>query len=126
MQIIRKADAIFKEREDGSKIRRFLFDEYELHDTTIPPGTIQAWHSHEKIEEALLVIDGPMDILFIEAGETKKETLVSGDLVRFEKTAHTVENNTEKPARFFVLKMVPEGKDKKHIFLNDKKIIKKE
>ncbi|MCK5474102.1 MAG: cupin domain-containing protein [Candidatus Aenigmarchaeota archaeon] len=126
MQIIRKADAIFKERADGSKIRRFLFDEYELHDTTIPPGTTQVWHSHYKIEESLLVIDGPMDILFMEDGKTKKETFFSGDLVRFEKTPHTVENNTEKPARFFVLKIVPEGKDKKHIFLNDKKIIKNE
>ena len=121
MQIIRKKDSILRKRDDSTLINSYLFDEYEIHYNELPPHTKQDWHSHDKIEEVLFVLDGPLNILYLKDNQEKKEILDCGDLVRFEKTMHTIENTTDQTLKFIVFKLILDGKKKTDIFVNDKK-----
>ena len=120
MQIIRKKDSILRTRIDSTIINSYLFDEYEIHYNELPPHKKQGWHSHEKIEEVLFVLDGPLTILYLDGGAEQKTILEKGDLVRFEKTMHTIENTTNQTIKFLVFKLILDGKKKTDIFVSDK------
>ncbi|NOR84930.1 cupin domain-containing protein, partial [archaeon] len=84
------------------------------------PYTKQGWHSHDKIEEVLLVLDGQLTILYLNDNEEQKTILENGDLVRFEKTMHTIKNTTDHTSKFIVFKLILTGKKKTDIFVDDK------
>ena len=120
MQLIRKKDSILRTRTDSTIINSYLFDEYEIHYDELPPHAKQGWHSHDKIEEVLFVLEGPLNILYIDGDVEKKQILETGDLVRFEKTMHTIENTTNQTLKFIVFKLILDGKKKTDIFVCDK------
>ena len=120
MQLIRKKDSILRKRDDLTQINSYLFDEYEIHYNELPPHAKQGWHSHDKIEEVLLVLDGQLNILYLKDNQEQKEILECGDLVRFEKTMHTIENTINQTSKFLVFKLILDGKKKTDIFVSDK------
>lgn len=120
MQIIKKKDSILRTRDDSTIINSYLFDEYEIHYNELPPHKKQGWHRHDKIEEVLFVIDGTLNISYLDEGNEQTSVLEAGDMVRFEKTMHTIENTTDKLSKFFVFKLILDGKKKTNIFLTDK------
>jgi uncharacterized cupin superfamily protein len=54
-EILAKKQAIFVEKDNGTQVDYFLFDTCEVHTNRIPPGSIQDWHAHEKIDELVIV-----------------------------------------------------------------------
>ncbi|HEY7416081.1 MAG TPA: cupin domain-containing protein [Ktedonobacteraceae bacterium] len=120
MQIIRKADAKFVDKQNGTQIHYYLFPEYELDYNEIAPHTTQDWHAHNTIEEAIYVISGELTGEWIEGSEKHQDRLYAGDLVRSEASLHTFSNESDAITKFIVIKLVLDGKNKRDIFKTDK------
>jgi quercetin dioxygenase-like cupin family protein len=120
MEIISRQDAIHKEKPDGTRVDYYLQPEYELHYNEIPAGTTQEWHSHNIVEELIFMIDGSLEIKWLENEKERKETVQKGDLIRVEDSLHTFANINDKTAIFIVIKLVLSGKDNSKIFKNDR------
>jgi len=124
VDILSKDDAISAVKENGTSVEYFIFDEFEVHLNKIPPNSIQEWHKHKLIEEIIVVTDGELTISWKENHSTQHKTLVKGNVVRVKKSAHTIQNDTDKFAEFNVFRMVPTGDNKRDIIKNDKTVIK--
>ena len=124
MKIYRPEDAIEVVKDNRTHVFYRIFDEYEMHFNIIPPKSIQEWHRHNRIDEALLVTKGAVLIHGKDPDTGEIETVCLGHnmMVRFENTYHTVENVTEEPAEFIVVRTVPDGTDKREIIKNDKEL----
>ena len=120
MEIIHQSDAIHREKPDGTRVDYYLQPEYEIHYNEIPAGIVQEWHSHEQIEDVVLIIEGQLEVKWINDKEERKASLKSGDLVRVENTIHTFANTGDREAKFLVFKMVLEGKNNSKILKEDK------
>lgn len=122
MKIIKKNQAVNVSKPEGTIVNYYLRDEYEVHFNEQIPRSTQSWHHHEKILEALYIVEGEMTALWKENGETKEEIVKTGDLVETENSPHTFKNHTDKTVKFLVIKLVPSGKNKHEIMKNDKVI----
>lgn len=120
MQIIRQTDGISVEKKDGTRVIYHIFSEFEIHYNNIPPLTQQDWHRHEVIEEVLFLISGKLEVVWNEKEKIKKEFVNTGDIIRVEKSLHSINNPTLQEATFLVLRFVPDGKDKRSIIKSDK------
>lgn len=120
MKITRKDQANHVVRPDGVDILYYLFDEYEVHYDILPPGCHPEMHRHEKVLEAILILEGELTIEWKEGDEVKSDILRSGDMREGGTEMHTIFNNTDQPVRMITVKIIPEGKNKHEIFLNDK------
>lgn len=120
MQIIRRAEAVQRTKPDGTSIGYYLFDEYELHYNELPPGTIQRWHHHDKLEEVLYVVEGDLDVHWTVDDERRQDVARTGDIVRVERSSHTFVNASPNVVRFLVIRLVLDGRDKRKIFSTDK------
>jgi len=107
-------------KPNGTKVRYYLFNEYELHYNEIPPKSEQDWHHHEKISESLLVLDGKLILQWKEKGNLKQQAIHDGDLIEMENTPHNVVNNGKKTAKVIILKQVLSGKNRRALFKKDK------
>lgn len=126
MEIIRKSGAIHKGKPDGTKVDYYLQHEYEIHYNTIPPNTIQDWHSHNIIEEVIFILDGQLEVMWLNKKDKKKETVHTGDMIRVENSVHTFENNSDNMVTFIVFKLLLNNKDNSMIFREDKKSASKQ
>ena len=120
MEIINPFNAIHREKPDGTRVDYYLQPEYEIHYNEVPPGTTQEWHSHNKQEEVLFIIEGALEARWLEKGEKRSESVHKGDLIRVENTIHTFANISDKNAAFIVFKMILSGKDNSNTFKEDK------
>jgi mannose-6-phosphate isomerase-like protein (cupin superfamily) len=122
MNIIKKEDALYVSKPVGTNVHYYLRDEYELHYNEQMPNTMQSWHHHEKIFEALFVIEGELTAEWKTGGKIEKQIVKAGDLIETENTPHTFSNHTDKITKFIVVKMVPTGINKKELLKTDKVI----
>jgi len=123
MRIIRKSDSIFAEKPDGTQVNYYMMPEYEIHLNSVPPGCTQVWHSHEKVEEALMILEGKLTALWMDESGTQREDEVSaGDLVMVQDTEHTFQNRSAQVCKFIVVKLVLHGVNNQSIFKTDKKL----
>ncbi|AKM83390.1 hypothetical protein A2422_04240 [Candidatus Woesebacteria bacterium RIFOXYC1_FULL_31_51] len=120
MEIINRLNAIHRKKPDGTQVDYYLQPEYELHYNEIPAGTTQEWHSHNVVEELIFIIDGSLEIRWLEKETEKKETVQKGDLIRVENSIHTFANTNDKTAIFVVIKLVLTGNNNSQIFKDDK------
>lgn len=120
MKIYHKKDALNVSKPEGINVSYYLFNEYEIHYNEQLPNSTQVWHHHEKIWETIYIIKGELLAKWKEDGNEKSEIVKSGDLLETEKTPHTFINNSDKIVKFFVIKQLLNGKNKKDILKNDK------
>lgn len=123
LEILTKDNAISVNKENGTSVDYFLFDEYEIHLNKIRPHTKQEWHRHKEIEEVLVVTKGELLIKWLEDDIEKNEVVKKGMIVRVKKSIHTLENITEEISEFIVYRMILTGKNNREIIKNDKVLI---
>ena len=120
MQIISRSAGILVEKKEGTRVVYHIFPEFEIHYNEVPPGTTQAWHHHDVIEEVLYILSGELEAHWKEEGKAFKQIVKVGDVVRVENTPHTFINPSNSLATFVVFRFVPDGTDKRCIIKNDK------
>lgn len=120
MEIIRSDQSIQVTKPDGTGVNYYIFSEYEIHYNEVPPGTIQAWHHHNVIEETLLMVLGELEARWKDGDQEKKTRITKGDLVRVENTPHTFANVSDELAIFVIVRLILEGSDKHEQIKNDK------
>ncbi|MFA5107321.1 MAG: cupin domain-containing protein [Patescibacteria group bacterium] len=120
MKIIRKEETPFVAKPEGTNVRYYLRDEYEVHHNEQAPGSTQTWHHHEKILETLYIIEGELTAEWKHDGKSEKTIVRAGDLIETENTPHTFTNHTDKIVKFIVIKQVPTGTSKRDILKSDK------
>lgn len=121
MDIMSLSQAVHVDKPDGTRVDYYVFSEYEIHYTVVSPGTLQEWHHHEAIEEALLIVDGEMDALWQDdRGSVTRQRVCSGDVVRVGRSVHSFENRSASPVRFAVFRLVLDGSDKRALIRRDK------
>ncbi len=120
--ITRAGDVASVSKSEGTTVRYYCFDEFEVHYDVIEPRTIQQWHRHERVEECLLVLEGVLMVRWMRAdsGEHASELLRVGDLVRVGRAFHSFENESDSAVRAVVFRHVPSGKSRRQIFRYDK------
>lgn len=120
MKIISAKDVLHVVKPEGTDVRYYLFDEYELHYNEQKPHTTQTWHTHEKIWETLYIIEGQLLAKWKEETQEKEQIVKAGDLIETEHTSHTFINNTDSVVKFIVIKQVLSGQNKRNLLKNDK------
>lgn len=120
MEIINRRDAIHKEKSDGTRVDYYLQSEYEVHYNEVPSGTTQEWHSHQTVEEVIFMINGSLEVKWLEENKKLKETIRKGDLVRVENSVHTFINTGNDTATFIVIKLILTGNNNSQAFKDDK------
>jgi mannose-6-phosphate isomerase-like protein (cupin superfamily) len=115
-----KADAIFRDKGDGTTVSYYLFDEYEIHVNVIEAGTVQGWHHHDRIIETLYVTAGSIEARWLDNGHVVTRRLDRGDMVTVGASVHTFANPFDHPAEFLVFRLVPDGTDKRDLIKNDR------
>src|SRR3990172_230544 len=122
MRITSKDSALHVLKPEGINVGYYLFEEYEIHYNEQAPHSTQVWHHHEKVWETLFIIEGELISKWKENGEEKEQICRSGDVIETEYTPHTFMNNTNRVARFLVIKQVLNGENKKDLLKTDKVI----
>ncbi len=123
-EIMRSADAISVIKENKTSVDYYIFSEYEIHTNTIPPDSVQEWHSHSVIEETILITRGQMTFSWKdEAGAVQEQLLQKGDLVRVGTSLHTFLNRSGQDTDFVVFRFIPDGRDKRQQIKNDKTVV---
>jgi len=122
-EIVRNNDSIKVIKENKTIVNYFLFNEYEIHLNTIPANTMQEWHYHSSIEEVILVTKGILTCKWIDEEKIAIDTINIGDIVRVKNSIHTFENITKQDCEFIVFRLILDGKDKRKVIKNDKKIV---
>lgn len=120
MQIVRRDQGISYHKPDGTDVVYYLFTEYELHYNEMPPQTVQEWHHHNMIEEAIYVIAGVIELHWIENNIQRSEILKAGDMARVENHSHTLKTPSNSSASFVAIRLVLTGNDNSAVFKNDK------
>ncbi|MBP9716831.1 MAG: cupin domain-containing protein [Candidatus Levybacteria bacterium] len=120
MKVIKNDSAISLNKPDGTRIKYFLFDEYEIHSNELKPNSIQQWHHHEKIWETLYVIEGNLSLMWKNNENILEEKLEPGDVVEMGKESHSIANNSKDIVRFIIVKQMLSGSSKRELFKQDK------
>lgn len=120
LKVYTNEDSISVKKPNGTEVDYFIFDEYEIHLNKIPPHSVQEWHRHRKIDEALIMTSGEICLKWIDDGKESSRIITKGMVVRMGRAIHTLENNTDVPAEFNIVRTVPQGKDNREIIKNDK------
>jgi quercetin dioxygenase-like cupin family protein len=120
MHIVQASDVPHIERPDGSSVTYYMFKDYEVMHSVIPPHSIQPWHHHDIISETIYVVEGELVVLWRENDQEKRQVLSPGDLIESERTIHTYANESDQPAITICLKHIPRDGDYHETFKNDK------
>jgi uncharacterized cupin superfamily protein len=120
MRILKSNDIPIVAKPEGTNVRYFIFDEYEVHYNEQVPGSTQTWHHHEKILETLYIIEGELTAEWKTGDRVEKQIVKKGDLIETEHSPHTFRNHTDSVVRFLVIKQVPSGTSKRDILKTDK------
>lgn len=123
-EVIHKEESIYVQKETGTEVNYYIFDESEIHLNKIMPHTIQEWHFHEKIDETLLITRGKILCKYIDEDEVEKSCYaVKNDMIKVHDSVHTFENDTDDITEFIVFRFVPDGRDKRELIKNDKTVV---
>lgn len=122
-EIYSRADAIHVEKDNGTSVDYFLFDEYEVHLNAIRPHTVQEWHYHREIEETIMVTEGTLTLSWMEGVGIRHTSVPAGGLVRVLHSVHTFSNETDTICRFTVFRFVPSGKNQREKIKGDKTVV---
>ncbi len=120
MQITKAKDVLYVAKPGGTDVHYYLFKDYEVHYNDQAPHTTQTWHHHEKIWETLYIIEGELKAQWRDGDEEKSQIVKPGDLIETERTPHTFSNETDKVARFLVIKRIPSSEDYSEVLKTDK------
>lgn len=120
MKILKSSEVPFVSKPEGTNVRYYLRDEYEVHYNDQVPGSTQTWHHHEKILETLYIIEGELTAEWKTGDTTEKQIVQAGDLIETEHTPHTFTNHTDKVVKFLVIKQILSGENKRDILKTDK------
>lgn len=60
IEFLGQDDSINVNKDNGTSVSYFIFNEYEIHINKIAPYSVQEWHFHSKIEETILIIKGEL------------------------------------------------------------------
>lgn len=71
-EVIHREESIYVQKETGTEVNYYIFDESEIHLNKIMPHTIQEWHFHEKIDETLLITRGKLLCKYIDEDGIEK------------------------------------------------------
>lgn len=123
IKFVGKNDAITIHKDNGTDVRYYIFNEFEIHMNRISPKSIQEWHYHSKIEETLMIIKGELTCRWLECGEEMSKKISVNEIVRVGNSTHTFENETDEEVEFIVFRFVPEGMDNREIIKNDKVVV---
>lgn len=122
MKIIKKSEALHVDKPEGIKVDYYLRNEYEVHYNEQFAGSTQTWHHHEKIAEALFIIEGELTAKWRSGDQEFTEIVSTGDLIETENAPHTFINHTNKIVKFLVIKQVFSGENKIELLKTDKVI----
>ena len=123
-EVIHKEESIYVQKETGTEVNYYIFEESEIHLNKIMPHTIQEWHFHEKIDETLLITRGKILCKYIdEDGVEKSCYAVKNDIIKVHDSIHTFENDTDDITEFIVFRFVPDGREKRELIKNDKTVV---
>jgi uncharacterized cupin superfamily protein len=120
LTITRRTESASRSKDDGTNVRYYVFDEFEVHDDELRPGSVQEWHHHERIAEVLYVVTGTLEIRWVDDGRPRSDLAHEGDAINVGTSSHTVANPTDEITRFVVFRMVPDGVDKRDLIREDK------
>lgn len=118
--VTRHREAIYRKKAFGTVVQYYLFDEYEVHVNIIDPNTVQDWHHHVNLIEAILVTNGLVAVRYRRGSAEELISLSQGDLVDVGTVAHRLENLTSEPATFIVFRCMRTGQDARDAFTSDK------
>ena len=122
MKIVQREESLSVSKPEGTNVRYYLRDEYELHYNEQVARSTQIWHHHEKILESLYIIEGELTAEWKVDDKIEKQIVKAGDLIETENTPHTFINHTGKVVKFIVIKQVPTGEEKREVLKTDKVI----
>ena len=123
LNIFTPKDSISVDKSNGTHTDYFLFPEYEIHYNQIGPHTVQEWHYHQYIEEALVVISGEITCRWYEEHNRKSFAAHKNDIIQVGNAIHTIENTTDTMAEFLVFRLIPDGNNKQLPLKSDKVIV---
>ncbi|WP_206911686.1 hypothetical protein IGL98_002384 [Enterococcus sp. DIV0840] len=120
IEIMTKNDSIFAKKEDGTNVNYYIFPEFEIHLNSVPGNTTQGWHTHQSIEEILVITDGQIRVETIADGKKSHKDCQKGDVIRMNSSLYRILNLQNTEATFAVFRFVPQGMDNREIIKNDK------
>jgi quercetin dioxygenase-like cupin family protein len=120
MEITRQAQAIFRDKGNGTCVHYYIYPEYEIHYNEVLAQTIQQWHHHEVIEETLYIVSGQLTAYWAKNDAVCSEKLNQGDIIRVGKIPHTFANLSDETVQFLVFRMIPDGTDKRETIKTDR------
>ncbi len=120
MKITTKNQASHVRKDSGIIVDYYKFKEYQLHFDEQPSGARTDWHHHDKISEALFILEGTAKLKWKENGEIKEQILNPGDLAEMEQNPHSLINDSSETIRYITLKQLLTGENKEEIFKKDK------
>lgn len=101
-----------------------LFSNQEIvHLNSLPPQTEQVWHFHQAIEEVILIIEGEIEIHYLDNDKRMRQRVQPNDLILVKDSIHTLINCSTKECKFVVFRLVLDGKNKRDLIKNDKKVV---
>lgn len=108
----------------NAEIRRYYLPnvDFEVIKTLVPPGYQQPWHTHKDIHEAMLVVEGQIEVLIEKEKKTRKIPVKTGGLIVVDRgleTFHTVKNPTTKYSTTLTFKFLGPDKKQNEIFRSD-------
>ncbi len=115
---------IKKSMSRNAEIRRYYLPNVDLEviKTFVPPGYQQPWHTHKDIHEAMLVVEGEIEVLVEKDKKIRKISVKRGDLIVVDRgldTFHTVKNPTTKYSTTLTFKFCGPDKKQNEIFRSD-------
>lgn len=123
-EVIHKEASVYVQKETGTEVNYYIFDESEIHLNKIMPHTVQEWHFHEKIDETLLITRGKLLCKYIDKDGIEKSCYaVKNDIIKVHDSIHTFENDTDDITEFVVFRFMPDRRDKRELIKNDKTIV---
>lgn len=124
MKIIKREESLSILKPEGTNVRYYCRDEYELHYNEQIAGTTQTWHHHEKIFETFYIIEGELTAKWKVSNKIEEQIVKAGDLIETENTPHTFINHTDKIVKFIIIKQLLTGINKQDVLKTDKVIDK--
>lgn len=109
-------------KDNGTIVDYFLFDTFEIHKNVVPGGCVQDWHSHQKIEEVVLLNEGELYVEWLDNEEVHSRKIEAGGILRLKNSIHRLLNKCGEPADLTIFRFVSPSESQAETIKHDKKI----
>ena len=109
-------NVVYLDKNNGTRVRYYIFNDFEIHYNWIDSNSIQDWHSHHDVEEIIFVLKGQIQLEWLQGTTTETISLSSKDLVKVNKSVHRIINNTNECSEFIVFRKISDSKDYRNVF----------